>query len=64
MVNPLHANKIVIHKPHFLCKISGHNYQSVVWINNCENSLTGYSVCKRCGDIAGTTTFGPFHIEI
>lgn len=61
---PLHDNKVTAHKPHLLCRLFGHNYQSVAYIHNTEKSITGYSMCKRCGYQEGTTTFGPFNIKM
>ncbi len=55
-MNPLHDRNIISHKPHWICKVFGHKYKSVVWIDN-NMSITGYSVCERCGDVFGATTF-------
>jgi hypothetical protein len=64
MDNPLYEKQIATNKPHWLCKLLGHKYESVVWIETYKKSITGYSVCKRCRDVSGTTTFGPFDIVI
>lgn len=63
--NPLdEIHGLVGAKPHWLCRIFGHKYVSISWISYTKKIITGYSMCERCGDVLGATTFGPFEFKV
>ena len=63
MVTPTHKEEVT-HRLHLMCRLFGHSYQHTVRIYHNKKTVTGYSVCKRCGDQDGATTFGPFNVKI
>lgn len=66
MVLPPIASRVipVKEKSHFLCRLLGHKYIHTTTIKHDEMTITFLDKCQRCGNVEGSTTIGPFSLNI